>query len=118
MTVKRNTSDTADKNSIHVDPLEVPVEPSSEARAIRGAAIDSVQVKMAVEIGRVDLMIKDLRVARQGTVITLDRSVGDPLDVRVNGKLIARGAVVSTEGRKYGIRITEMVVPEDAEDRR
>jgi flagellar motor switch protein FliN/FliY len=98
---------------IDVSPLEVPPSANSDIRAVRQPSIDAIKVNMSVEVGRIEVPIKDLRAARQGTVITLDRLVGEALDIRVNGRLIARGDIVSTEGRRYGIRITEMVSPDD-----
>jgi flagellar motor switch protein FliN/FliY len=100
-------------DTIEVAALDVPATVQSDVRPIRQPAIDGIKVNMSVEVGRIEMPIKELRAARQGTVITLDRMVGDSLDVRVNGKLIARGEIVATEGRRYGIRITEIVVPED-----
>lgn len=110
-----NTQTEPNGNSVQVEPLAPPNGPLSEVRAVRAATIDAVKVKMTVEIGRIDLTIREVREARQGAVFTLDRDVGEPVDVRVNGRLIARGQVVATEGRRYGIRITDMIVPEEVE---
>ncbi|TMV87229.1 FliM/FliN family flagellar motor switch protein [Thioclava sp. BHET1] len=111
------TPDTAEPKPVAVDPLETRPEMSSAIRAIKNATVDAVKVTMAVEIGRVTMSIKDLRAIRQGTVIPLDRSVGEPIDIRVNEVLIARGEVVSSEGHKYGIRVTEIIGTEEAEER-
>ncbi|GHD98140.1 hypothetical protein U879_11710 [Defluviimonas sp. 20V17] len=114
MTSKSNNP--AAPTEVEVEPLEPPAEMSKAMRAIKNASIDAVKVTMTVEIGRVSMSIKELRQTRQGTVIPLDRAVGDPIDIRANGSLIARGEVVATEGHKYGIRVTEIVSPDDLED--
>lgn len=100
---------------VSVAPLEVPSSPGDKP-AIRGSAIDSVKVSLSVEVGRVDLSLREVRATKQGGVINLDRMIGDPLDVRINGRLIARGEIVATEGQKYGIRITEMVNADERDD--
>lgn len=74
--------------------------------------VESVVVDLAVELGRMSLRIRDIKSLRQGEVISLQRPVGDPLDIRINGRIVAKGEVVATEGRQYGIRITEIVLPE------
>lgn len=111
-----NNDDSSDPKPVQINPLIQPPESQDSIRAVKNTAIDAVKINMAVEIGRVDMTIKELRLTRQGTVIALDRDVGDPIDIRVNNRLFARGEVVSTEGRKYGIRITEMIVPDDTEE--
>jgi flagellar motor switch protein FliN/FliY len=81
--------------------------------AIPISKIDSVVVTLSVELGRTEFLIRDLKSLRQSQIVPLERAVGDPVDIRVNGKLVARGEVVATEGNKYGVRITE-IVPSDA----
>ncbi|MEX1663280.1 FliM/FliN family flagellar motor switch protein [Thioclava sp. 15-R06ZXC-3] len=113
MTNKKN--EPSDQAPVQVDPLEPPVDTAGAARAIPATTVDSVRVTMVVEIGRVNMTIKELRGTRQGTVIPLDRAIGEPIDIRANGSLIARGEVVSTEGHKYGIRVTEIVGTDDSD---
>ncbi len=86
----------------------------AEAVVIPPAVVENVVVDLAVELGRMSLRIRDIKALRQGEVISLQRPVGDPLDIRINGRIVAKGEVVATEGRQYGIRITEIVMP-DAE---
>jgi flagellar motor switch protein FliN len=76
------------------------------------AVVENVVVDLAVELGRMNMRIRDIKSLRQGEVISLQRPVGDPLDIRINGRIVARGEVVATEGRQYGIRITEIVASE------
>jgi flagellar motor switch protein FliN/FliY len=69
-----------------------------------------IQVTLSVEIGRTRMPIKDLLALTQGSVVELDREVNDPLDLMVNGTLIARGEVVESEGR-FGLRLIDVVSP-------
>jgi flagellar motor switch protein FliN/FliY len=61
-----------------------------------------------VEIGRCRVAIQELLDLGPGSVLPLDRAVGDPLDVLVNGRLVARGEAVVVD-EKLGVRITEIV---------
>jgi flagellar motor switch protein FliN/FliY len=74
--------------------------------------IQNVAVNVSVEVGRSSLRIRDLLRLGQGSVVELDRVAGEPLDVCVNNTVIARGEVVLVNER-YGIRLTQVVDPED-----
>lgn len=67
-----------------------------------------IPVRVSMEVGHADISVKDLLKLTQGSVIELDRYAGDPLDVFVNGKLIAHGEVVVVN-EQFGIRITDVV---------
>lgn len=69
-----------------------------------------IPVKLSVELGRTRITIKQLLELAQGSVIELDGLAGEPMDILINGYLIAQGEVVVVED-KYGIRITEIVTP-------
>ena len=69
-----------------------------------------IPVTMSMEIGRVKVPIRNLLQLTQGSVVELDRLAGEPLDVLVNGTLIAHGEVVVVNER-YGIRFTDVVSP-------
>lgn len=71
--------------------------------------MDRIRVNVSVELGRTELAFRELQSVTQGAVVELDHLVGDPLDIRANGQLIARGEVVSIKDERYGIRITEVV---------
>ena len=66
---------------------------------------------MTVEVGNTEIKIRDLLRLNEGSVIELDRLAGDPLDILVNGTIIARGEVVMV-GERFGIRFSEIVSPE------
>lgn len=81
----------------------------------RGADLDLVRdipVTLSVEVGRRALSISSLLQLSPGSVIELDRVAGDPLDVLINGCLIAHGEVVVVND-KFGIRLTEVVSPSE-----
>lgn len=67
-----------------------------------------ISVNLSLEVGKTKISIRDLLKLNQGSVVELDRLAGEPLDVLVNGTLIAHGEVVVTND-KYGIRLTDVV---------
>lgn len=69
-----------------------------------------IPVRLTLEVGGANMAIRDLLQLHQGGVVELDRHAGEPLDVLVNGKLIARGEVVVVD-EKLGIRLTEVLSP-------
>lgn len=69
-----------------------------------------IPVTISMEIGRTKINIRNLLQLNQGSVVELDRLAGEPLDVRVNGTLIAHGEVVVVN-EKYGIRLTDVISP-------
>ncbi|MGY6273533.1 flagellar motor switch protein FliN [Achromobacter denitrificans] len=87
------------------------------AGAIGGAGTDidlimDVPVQLTVELGRTRLTIKNLLQLGQGSVVELDGLAGEPMDIFVNGYLIAQGEVVVVED-KYGIRLTDIITPSE-----
>jgi flagellar motor switch protein FliN/FliY len=73
-------------------------------------ALLDVPVTLSVEIGRARMPIKELMSLNQGAVVELDREVGEPLDLLVNGTLMARGEVVVVDGQ-FGLRLVDIVSP-------
>lgn len=74
--------------------------------------IMDIPVKLSVELGRTRITIKQLLELAQGSVIELDGLAGEPMDILINGYLIAQGEVVVVDD-KYGIRITEIITPSE-----
>jgi len=72
--------------------------------------IMDVPVHISMEIGRTEINIRNLLQLNQGSIVELDRLAGEPLDVLVNGTLIARGEVVVIN-EKFGIRMTDVISP-------
>lgn len=69
-----------------------------------------IPVSISMEIGRTKISIRNLLQLNQGSVVELDRLAGEPMDVLVNGTLIARGEVVVVN-EKFGIRLTDIISP-------
>lgn len=67
-----------------------------------------IPVSITVEIGRTKMSIRNLLQLNQGGIVALDRLAGDPLDVLVNGTLVAHGEVVVIND-KFGVRLTDIV---------
>lgn len=67
-----------------------------------------VPVTLSVEFGRTQISIRNLLKLNQGSIVELDRLVGEPLDILVNGTLVAHGEVV-TINEKFGIRLTDII---------
>lgn len=72
----------------------------------------NIPVNIAMQVGTSSISIRDLLKLNQGSVIELDRLAGEPLDVMVNGTLIAHGEVVVIN-EKYGIRLTDVISAEE-----
>lgn len=71
-----------------------------------------VPVYLTVEVGRKRMTIKQLLSLSPGSVVSFDRSVTEPMDIMVNGTLVARGEVVSAEGQ-FGLRLVDVVSPKE-----
>ena len=71
-----------------------------------------VPVTLSLEVGRARLPIRNLLQLNQGSVVELDGLAGEPMDIFVNGYLIAQGEVVVVED-KYGIRLTDIITPSE-----
>ncbi|EPZ50003.1 flagellar motor switch protein FliN [Halobacteriovorax sp. GFR7] len=69
-----------------------------------------IPLKVTVELGRTEVIIKDLLQLGQGSVLELDKLAGEPLEILVNGKLVAKGEVVVVN-EKFGIRLTDIISP-------
>ena len=71
-----------------------------------------IPVNMTVELGRTKIAIRNLLQLAQGSVVELDGLAGEPMDVLVNGCLIAQGEVVVVND-KFGIRLTDIITPSE-----
>ena len=99
-----------DSGALENAPVEE-LEDSGAATSNEIADLDSIldiSVALSVEIGQTDLSIRNLLQLNQGSVVELDRLAGEPLDVLVNGTLVAHGEVVVVN-EKFGIRLTDVV---------
>lgn len=90
-------------------------KPRDSGAPRRDANLDmilDIPVTLSMELGRTRLSVRELLQLTQGSVVRLDRPAGEPLDILVNGCLIARGEVVVVNER-FGVRITEISSPEE-----
>jgi len=94
-----NLEDT--KGNDHPNPSEVKLD-----------VILDVPVTISLEIGRTKINIRNLLQLNQGSVVELDRFAGEPMDVLVNGTLVAHGEVVVVND-KFGIRLTDIISPSE-----
>jgi flagellar motor switch protein FliN/FliY len=73
--------------------------------------LENIEVKLTVEVGGTRITIRDLLKLNEGSVVELDRLAGEPLDILVNGTLLAKGEIVLI-GESLGIRFTDIISPE------
>ncbi len=83
---------------------------SLEERIKKLDMILDIPLKVSVELGRTKMLVNDLLQLGQGSVIELSKLAGEPLEVLVNEKLVARGEVVVVN-EKFGIRLTDIISP-------
>ncbi|MES9940813.1 MAG: flagellar motor switch protein FliN [Candidatus Thiodiazotropha sp. 6PLUC2] len=85
---------------------------SASVNSVNMDAILDVPVTISMEIGRTRINIRNLLQLNQGSVVELDRLAGEPMDVLVNGTLIAQGEVVVVN-EKFGLRLTDIISPSE-----
>jgi len=102
-------SDPVDYVPFETTTASAPAEPSS-AELER---LYDVPVELAVEIGRTQMTIRETLALGPGSIVTLNRLAGEPVDLLVNGKPIARGEVVVLD-EEFGLRVTEVLVSDAA----
>lgn len=95
---------------------EIELEPLPAARlngrAMLGSVLPflgSVKVRVVVQVGSAEISVAELLKMQQGEVLALDRGVDEPLDVLVDGHIVARGVLVAV-GEHFGVRITETAI--------
>ena len=105
------------ENGMNFDPLDPPQSQGGLGQDsviaegdVNLEVILEVPVTLSLEVGRTRIPIRNLLQLNQGSVVELDRAAGDPLDVFVNGTLVAHGEVVIVND-KFGIRLTDVVSP-------
>ena len=93
---------------VELDELVDDSRPITKEEAAKLDGILDIPVTISMEVGRSFISIRNLLQLNQGSVVELDRVAGEPLDVMVNGTLIAHGEVVMVND-KFGIRLTDVV---------
>jgi flagellar motor switch protein FliN/FliY len=94
-----------------VNRLELPAltgSPKGPQLGERPDLVDQVKIQLTVTLGEAEITMGRLFSLASGEVLTLDRAADAPIDVRLNGKLIARGLLVAVDDR-FGVRITEIL---------
>jgi len=105
---EQENAEAADENPVETPPLTELEEGGELEEGVDLDMILDIPVKISMEIGRTEISIRNLLKLNQGSVVELDRLAGEPLDVRVNGTLIAHGEVVVVN-EKFGIRLTDVI---------
>ncbi len=100
----------ASKQQITEAPGAAGVLESKSRAEVNIEAILDVPVTLSMEVGRARIPIRNLLQLTQGAVVELERGAGEPLDVFVNGTLIAHGEVVVVND-KFGVRVTDVISP-------
>lgn len=92
------------------DFADLQAEPTATEGELNVDLIMDVPLSMTLEVGRTRISVRELLNLTQGSVVELDKLAGDPLDVLVNGTLVAHGEVVVVND-KFGIRLLDVVSP-------
>ena len=104
---EENIEEQSEEQSANIEEKD-----QNNASADNLRVLENIDVKLTVEVGSAELKIKELLRLNEGSVIELDRLAGDPLDILINGTMIAKGEVVMV-GERFGIRFTEVTNPEN-----
>lgn len=101
-------------NKVSVDKLADAIKAGDDSlNKLKVQSLDfilDIPLKVTVELGRTQMIVKDLLQLGQGSILELDKLAGEPLEILVNGKLVARGEVVVVN-EKFGIRLTDIISP-------
>ncbi|SDK06902.1 flagellar motor switch protein FliN/FliY [Ferrimonas sediminum] len=102
-------AEQAEPEPVELESFDQPAGRSfSESERKKLDSILDIPVTISMEVGRSNISIRNLLQLNQGSVVELDRVAGEPLDVMVNGTLIAHGEVVVVN-EKFGIRLTDVI---------
>lgn len=94
---------------MEVSQIEFPELKEPETKVpFTSSMFDSIPVKITAELGSASVSLKDVYELTEGAVVELDRHAGEPLDLLVNGQLVAQGEVVAVDNN-YGIRIKSII---------
>ena len=101
-------------------PVEENAEAQAEAAPVQAAesaidqeVIQAIPINLTIEVGSTTLKLRDLLKLSQGSLLELDRTAGELMDIKVNNTVIAKGEVGETTEGKYGITVVEIVAPLD-----
>ena len=113
---EHNMNDTLDLDGLDQlfgDDISMPsaadyMAPTSSSKQRDLSFFRQIPVKVTLEVASTEVPLGDLMRVEEGAVIELDKLAGEPLDVRVNGRLLAKGEVVVVNG-KYGLRLVDVI---------
>ncbi len=108
----QDVENNADIDFQQVAAKQLSESPDTNSGEVKLDVILDIPVTIAMEIGRTQLSIRNLLQLNQGSIVELDRLAGEPMDVLVNGTLVAHGEVVVVN-EKFGIRLTDVISPAD-----
>lgn len=104
MAAKKSSKGVSEVNKIEFPNLES----SGGGNMFASEMFENIPIKVTAELGNTTVSLKDVYDLAEGSIIELDRHAGEPLDLMVNGQLIAQGEVVAVDNN-YGIRIKNIV---------
>lgn len=105
----RNISYSDDGEKIEFEKVNFSaVTPSREGALFRQEVFGNIPVEVTVEMGKTKISLQDIMELNKGSIIELAKRSGEPLDVLVGGKVIAKGEVVAIDDH-YGLRVTKVV---------
>ncbi|WP_083463021.1 flagellar motor switch protein FliN, partial [Calditerricola satsumensis] len=104
--------------TVNVQPVQfAPLHPDVSAAAETNLSLlYDVPLQVTVELGRTEKTIKEILELTSGSIVELDKLAGEPVDILVNGKLIAKGEVVVID-ENFGVRVTDIVSQRDRMDK-
>jgi len=108
---EQGVEEDVDVSAVALDELQDESLPMAGGNPDLDVILD-IPVSISMEVGSTEIAIRNLLQLSQGSVIELDRMAGEPLDIKVNGTLIAHGEVVVVNER-FGIRLTDVVSPSE-----
>jgi flagellar motor switch protein FliN/FliY len=104
------TANTAEPQPAPLGNLAPDAPQAGANRELNLDVVLDIPVTLSMEVGRSRISIRNLLQLNQGSVVELERATGEPLDIYVNGTLIAHGEVVVVN-EKFGIRLTDVISP-------
>lgn len=104
------TAKTIDPQPAELSNLKAEQPAATASRDLNLDVVLDIPVTLSMEVGRTRISIRNLLQLNQGSVIELERAISEPLDIFVNGTLIAHGEVVVIN-EKFGIRLTDVISP-------
>jgi flagellar motor switch protein FliN/FliY len=104
------TAKAIDPQPAELSNLKPEAPAAAASRELNLDVVLDIPVTLSMEVGRTRISIRNLLQLNQGSVIELERAVSEPLDIFVNGTLIAHGEVVVIN-EKFGIRLTDVISP-------